>query len=443
MRVFLLIGCFSLFGCFSEDVIDVVGVEEISADQSGVTQEIAAATVAATDWPWWRGPNFNGVAAEGQTVPVTWSESKNVVWRADVPGRGHSSPTIVGNRIFLSTADKSQETQSVLAFNRETGEQIWKTDINQGGLPRSIHPKNTHATPTVASDGERLFVSFFNNASIQVTALDLDGKQIWQQVVGPFKPQQYEYGYAPSPAIHKSLVIVAADCDGGGYLAALNRKSGTIVWRKTRLPNSNYSSPIVTNIAGKDQLLISGCEVVAAFNPDTGDELWSCSATAATTCGTMVWDGDLVFASGGHPKVETVCVRADGSGAVVWKNRKQCYEQSMLAHDGYVYAVTDGGIAYCWKGEDGSEMWKSRLRGPVSSSPILAGGNIYLSNEQGTTYVFKADPKKFELVAENQLGNEAFASPTICGGQIFLRVADNTSGERRETLYCIGAPRIE
>jgi outer membrane protein assembly factor BamB len=150
----------------------------------------------------------------------------------------------------------------------------------------------------------------------------------------------------------------------------------------------------------------------------------------------MVWDGDIVFASGGYPKSETVAVRADGRGKVLWKNNQKCYEQSMLAYQGYVYALNDNGILFCWRGEDGKEMWKERLEGPVSSSPVLAGGNIYWANEQGKQYVFRANPQKFEPVAENQIGDDAFPSPAICGGQIFVRVGTHGANGRQEMLYC-------
>ena len=395
-------------------------------------------SVSASDWSQWRGPNGNGIA-DGAAPPVKWSGSRNVVWKTPVPGRGHSSPTIVGNRIYMATADERQQVQSVVAFDRGSGKQVWQSAVHTGQFPRKIHNKNTHATSTVACDGERLFVVFFNNQSIQMTALDLKGKQLWQQTIGAYDPKAYQYGYAASPTIYKDLVLISADVDRpGGVIAGLNRESGKVEWKIRRQAKLSWSSPIVANISGRDQLLISGCDKVTSFDPGNGRELWSVAATTMATCGTMVWEGDLVFASGGYPKAETVCIRADGSGRIVWKNRQKCYEQSLLAHDGYLYAVTDDGIAYCWKGSDGSEMWKSRLRGPVSASPILAGGNIYASNERGTTYVFKANPRKFELVAQNQLGSVSFATPTICDGRMYLRVADGGRGARKETLYCIG-----
>ncbi len=397
----------------------------------------AATPARAADWTTWRGPNLNGVAAAGQTPPVTWSESQNVIWKTAVPGRGHSSPTIVGERIFLTTADESSQTQSVIAFDRKSGAQLWATRISQGGFPPK-HSKNSHATPSVASDGERLFVSFHHHAGIQVSALSLDGKALWQKTVGKYDPQQYKYGYAPSPMLYKSLVLIVADYDGGGWLAALDAKSGTTKWQIARSRKLSFSSPVVANVGGRDQLLISGTEQVASYDPNSGKQLWAAPATTMATCGTMVWDGDLVFASGGYPKSETACLNAK-TGQLVWRNDQKCYEQSMLAADGHLYAVTDRGIAYCWRASDGREMWSSRLEGgAVSASPTLANGNIYSVNERGTMYVFKAQPARFELVARNQLGDEAFASPTICDSRIYMRVASSTGGGRQETLYCIG-----
>ena len=185
-------------------------------------------------------------------------------------------------------------------------------------------------------------------------------------------------------------------------------------------------------------MLISGAVQVSSYDPANGRQLWTTPGTAAATCGTMVWDGDIVFASGGYPQSETIAVKADGSGTVLWKNNQKCYEESMLAHDGHLYALTGKGILYCWRGSDGREMWMERLQGPVSSSPVLAGGHIYQANEHGTCYVFKPNPEKFEPVAENQLGNEAFPSPAVVGNQIFIRTATGFGGNRKEVLYCLG-----
>jgi outer membrane protein assembly factor BamB len=369
---------------------------------------------------------------------VKWSESENVVWRAEVPGRGHSSPTVVGDRVFLTTADESQHIQFVLAFDRRSGKPLWKVEISRGGFPNRIHNKNTHATPTVASDGERLFANFFHHETVQATALDFDGKKLWQKTVGPFNPTRYEYGYAPSPLIYRGSVIFAGEYDGDSFIAAFDRATGNELWRKPRPRNVTYSTPVVAHVAGRDQMLISGANMVSSYDPATGAPLWSVQGTTAATCGTMVWDGDTVFASGGYPGSETLAIRAAGRGEVLWRNNQKCYEQSMLVHDGHLYALTDAGILYCWRGSDGQEMWKERLQGPISASPVLAAGHVYWTNERGTTFVFRPDPRSLQIVAENQLGDEGFASPAMVGPHVYLRTAKRLPAGRQEYLYCIG-----
>ncbi len=395
------------------------------------------------DWPWWRGPHSNGIADGGQKPPVVWTATRNVNWKVDIPGRGHSSPTVIGNRIVLTTADEKTQTQSVVCFHRKQAALIWKRDVNQGGFPQRINRKNTHASSTVAWDGTRLIATFLNHDVIQVVALDLDGKVLWQQSAGAFTPNQYKNGYAASPFLYGDNVIIAGDFDGQAFLTALNRATGKLAWKTPRPSRINYASPVVARVAGRDQLLLSGCDIVAGYDPTSGKQLWKSKATTMATAGTMVWDGDLVFASGGYPDTETVCIRADGSGDIVWKNRQKCYEQSMLAYDGHIYAMNDGGITFCWNAKTGKEMWRERLRGPISASPVLANGTIYLANELGTTWVFRATPQKFDLIAKNQLGIESFASPSICGNQVFLRVAETVSGRRQERLYCLEALAAE
>lgn len=400
---------------------------------------LSVAATQAGDWSAWRGPLGKGIAEAGQQPPVEWSETTNVVWKTPVPGRGHSSPTIHGDRIYLATADEQQQQQKLVAFERGTGRQVWITTLSSGGFPKT-HPKNTHATCTVACDGERLFVTFHHHDRLTLHAVDVDGGPLWQQDIGPYNPKKYEYGYAPSPTLYEDLVIVVADVEHGGYLSGYDRATGRRVWQQDRYDNYSFSSPIVASVAGRDQLLLCGCEYVTSYDPATGKPLWSVKGTTYATCGTVVWDGDIVYASGGFPGAETLAVRVtpDGAGEVLWRNRQRCYEQSLLAHGGYLYAVTDQGIAYCWRGEDGEEMWRERLSGPISSSPILSGETIYSTNERGATYVFKTSPEKFALLAENQLGEEGFATLAIVDSRIYYRTATGTGEERQEFLYCLG-----
>lgn len=390
------------------------------------------------DWPWWRGPHHNGLATS-DAIPTRFGESENVLWKTPVPGRGHSSPIVVGGHVFLATADETRQTQSVVAFDARTGAQVWIQQINQGGFPERNHAKNTEASPTIASDGELLFIPFFHHRQIQLTALDLNGKQVWQKTAGPFNPKKYEYGYAPSPLLYKNVVIIAAEHDGASYIVAYDRATGNERWRATRPTNITFSSPVIAKVAGRDQMLISGSERVASYDPSNGRLLWAVPGTTAATCGTMVWHDNLVIASGGYPKAETIAVVADGSRRIAWKNNQKCYEQSMIIVDGYLYGLTDKGVMYCWRAKDGQEMWRERLAGPVSASPVYAGGNIYWANERGTCYVFRPNPQRFELIAENRLGNESFASPAVANNQMYLRVAMGRKPNRSEYLFCIGA----
>lgn len=397
--------------------------------------------VSAGDaWPWWRGPYFNGVADKTEKPPTEWDETKNVVWKTPIPGRGHSSPVVAGDFIFLTTADEQQQVQYALCFRRSDGKQLWQTEINRGGFNPKIHPKNTHATPTPATDGKLVLVTFNNHEAVQLAALDFDGKIVWQKKAGDYRPQKYQFGYAPSPLLYKDLVIVASEFESNGYLAAFKRENGEEVWRTPRRRFISFSTPVVARVARREQLLISGADQVASYDPRNGKPLWSVNGTTNATCGTVVWNNDAVYASGGYPNRQTIAVRGDGSRQVLWANQEKCYEQSMLLHDGFVYAVNDNGIAFCWQAATGREMWKARLVGPVSASPVWANGKIYIANERGSLFVYEANPRQFKPIARNQLGDESFATPAFVNDQIITRVASRAGGQRQEYLYCLGEP---
>lgn len=389
----------------------------------------------ADDWKQWRGPDGNGHAVD-QDPPIKWDSRTNVIWKSKIPGRGHSSPVILNGRIYLTTAYETEPSQSVLCLDQSSGRILWQKIIHRGNFPEKIHLKNTHASPTLATDGYGLFVCFYNDQRISLTKLSLMGEVLWQKEAGQFKPH-YPFGFAASPTIWKNLVIVVAESEQFGFIVAYDRESGKKIWRTER-SSTSFSSPIVGHVGMRDQLLLSGDSSVSGFDPANGRKLWSAPAIWQVSCGTLVWNKDLVFASGGFPKAQTLCVKADGSGEVVWQNRVKCYEQSMLYHDGFLYGISDSGIGYCWRAADGQEMWKARMKGPVSCSPILANGRIYYSSERGTTFVFAARSDKFERLAENKLGDSAFATPAFCDDKIYTRIGIDEDGTRQEYLYCLG-----
>ena len=169
-------------------------------------------TITSSDWPWWRGIHRNGHAAE-QSIPTQWSETESIIWKAPIPGRGHGSPTVIGEQIFLATADEQNQTQSVIGFDRKTGERAWITEVHKGGWQGRIHDRNTQASSSIASDGEKLFVAFMHDAKIWLSALDLTGKLLWQKKASDYTSH---WGYSSSPAIYENLVIVASDHKEGG-----------------------------------------------------------------------------------------------------------------------------------------------------------------------------------------------------------------------------------
>ncbi len=407
-----------------------------------LNSNVLAQDDSSDDWRRWRGPAGNGIAAAGQTPPTEWNEDNNVLWKAKVPGRGHASPIVVDDKIFLATADESTMIQSVLCYDRSTGKQLWKSDVSEGEFNPRIHPKNTHASPTISTDGERVFAVFNNHNRVQLVALDLAGEKVWEKEVGAYKTR-FPFGFGSSPICHGGNVIVANLNDIGSGITAYNGGTGDQVWKIERPGGTSYSTPVVANIGGSEQLLLSGTQKVFSYDPSNGKERWTVPGKWQVTCGTMVWDDDLVFASGGYPAQQTLAIKADGSGSVVWENGQKAYEQSMIIVDGYVYAHCESGVVYCWRAADGAEMWKERFssrRDAQSASPVSANGNIYFTSESGETLVIKANPKKMEVVARNKLGDESFASMAVCGNKVFTRVAtmDFDGSSRQEWLFCIG-----
>lgn len=407
-------------------------VEEVSAPQAGIP-EAEPIDVAAGDWPWWRGPHRNATQPD-MNVPTEFSPEKNVLWKTEIPGRGHADPTIVGDRVFLPTAEPSPAAQSVVCCDRSTGQILWQTTLHEGGFEQNMHSKSTQASNTIACDGQRLFVCLLNDERIHLSSLSVDGTILWQKDIGSFRSK---FGYSASPVLHESMVIVAADHSDGGFLAAVHRDSGEIVWKKARPAESTYASPIVAEVAGRDQILLAGADRVVSYSPDTGEQFWSCDGVTTSCVGTVVWNDTHVFASGGHPGEETICIDA-ATGAPVWRVDRKLYVSSLLAHDGLLFGNSDNGIAFCLDATTGERQWQARQGGNYSASPVLIGQHIYSASEEGVVTVFEPSSTGFELVAKNDVGDEIMASPVAAGGSLFLRVADHRPEGRQETLYCIG-----
>jgi outer membrane protein assembly factor BamB len=398
-----------------------------------VSNDVSAAT-PSQDWPGWRGPTHDGQAPAGQKPPTTWSETEKVVWRAPIRGRGHSSPTVVGNRVYLTTADATAEEQVVICLDRATGKPVWETIVHRGNLDKGGHRNTSQASATVAWDGERLYVNFFNDKAVYTTALDPAGKILWQRRVEDFVMHQ---GFGSSPIVHESIVLVTADHRGGGKVAGLDKKTGEIRWSDERPKIANYASPAVVTIGGRTQAVLAGCNLIASYDPISGKKLWEMEGSTEETVVTAVTDGKRIFTSGGYPKSHVVAIEADGSRQVAWQNGARVYVPSMLVRDGHVFAVLDAGHAVCWKSDTGEELWREKVDKDFYGSPVMVGNLVYATSLRGATSVFEVSPKHFKLIAQNQLGDESLASPSICGNRIYLRGVKK-GDTRQEYLWCIG-----
>jgi len=389
----------------------------------------------STDWPAWRGLKGDGHAVAAKGLPMKWSAEENVAWKAKLPGRGHSTPTIVGDRIYLATAEAEKQVQSVLCLNKATGKVIWRTPVHSGKLLKGGNKHASHASSSVVCDGEQLYVGFPNDKKVFLTTLGMDGKVRWQKAVSDYVIHQ---GYGTSPMVYQNVVVAKADSKKiGGAVVGFDKRTGKELWRIQRPKYPNYTTPVMVTAHGKLQMVFAGAELISSLDPLTGKKHWEIKGSTQECVTTTVTDGKRVFISGGWPKNHTMAVEADGSGEVAWQNTARVYVPSMLVKENHLYATMDAGFAVCWDSATGKERWKERLGGAFFATPILAGDRIYATNLAGKTYVFSTDPENFKLLTTNQLGEEVYASPVISGNRLYLRVATKRDG-RQEWLYCIG-----
>lgn len=423
--ILLIIGCGT-----PPPEVDVV---EIRPDEQRVSSA-KPINVSETDWNLWRGRNQDGIVKNAD-LPIHWSETQNVLWKSAISGVGHSSPIIIGDKVFLTTADEQSEQQMVLCLNRQSGDQEWSTVVNKGEFLQK-HPKNSFASATPASDGNHLFVAFINHDRLQLAAINFDGDIVWDKEVGQFVS---DHGYGPSPTLYDNLVIVSGDWRAGGFLAAVDRASGEIVWRvrrETTAKNGNYSSPIVAELAGRPQLIQIGYRKTISYDPATGEEIWRVAGPSMVTANTPVVSDPYIIVTGGFPQKSTMCIRADGTGDVteshiLWDSQKNsAYVPSPIIDWENVIVINGDGIGTSYKIKTGKRNWQERIGGNFSASPILANGHFYITNETGDMTVFKGGDQ-FEKIAVNKLSSSGgMATPAVSGNQIFVRT--------RDYLYCIG-----
>lgn len=391
----------------------------------------AAVTYAPTDWPNRRGPTANLIAPATADPPIEWSATKNIRWKTPVPGHGHASPIVVGDRVVIATSDKAANTQSLHCFARADGKPLWSTVAHRTEFTHT-HRKGSHASPTPITDGVHVYAVFINSAGIHATKLALDdGAIVWNKRLGGFTS---EHGYGASPVFHRSAIIVSGEDKRGGFITAIDRNTGGTVWTTTRKSpgvHGNYASPAVGSVAGRDQLIMHGFEHTAAFDPDTGRELWRVNGPTEVCANTPTLGNDTVYVAGGYPRKKLLAINPGATDAKIkWSDGKGvAYVPSMLLHNDRLYVVDDKGIASLYNATTGESIWRKRLDGDFSGSPVLVAGRIYINDESGKTHVLAA-ADTFKQLATNKLPGGTMTTPAVSGDRLFIRTVD--------TLYCIG-----
>ncbi len=373
-------------------------------------------------WPSWRGPTGQGLA-RGEGYPDTWSATRNVQWQVQVPGRGNSSPIVWADRIFLTTARDGGKRPSVLCYRRSDGKLLWESSL-PAGEPGRVYWKNSHASGTPATDGERVYASFGN---LGLAAVDFQGKVVWRHSLGPI--QNY-HGSAGSPVLYRDRVFLYEDQRHGAFVAAFDKRTGETLWKTERKASVGWGTPIVIRAGGRDELIVSSQQRVTAYDPDSGKALWHCDGNLAEVIPTPVVGHGLVFCVSGRAG-PTLAIRPGGSGDVTrthvaWKQSKGAsFVPSPLLYGDLLYQVNDMvSVATCYQAATGEVLWQGRLGEPksegFSSSPVAVDGKVFLTNDAGETFVLKAG-RQFELLRVNRLEAPVLASPALVDGHWYFR----------------------
>jgi outer membrane protein assembly factor BamB len=388
---------------------------------------------ARADWRAWRGPHGDGRSDE-PSAPVRWSATDNVHWKVPIAGKGHSSPIVVGDRVFLTTAIEQDQKRTLLCLSRLDGKPMWEREVLRAP-PEQRHERNSFASATPASDGKHVWVSFLQQPTIQLACYDVNGHEVWRKSPGSFSSV---HGFCSSPVLHDDLVILNCDQDAKAWIVAYDKATGEERWRTDR-PNRtrSYCTPMVIDVDGKPQLVLSGSKCVTAYEPATGRQIWLIDGPTEQFVASPVYAQGILLITGGFPQLHILGIDPRGRGNVTgthikWRtHRGVSYVPSPVAHGDHFFLVADNGIASCFDAKTGEVKWKQRLGRRHSASLVAAGGHVYFVDDDGETFVVKASPQ-YELVNQNSLGEPCFASPAVSRGQLFIRTEKH--------LYCIGKP---
>jgi outer membrane protein assembly factor BamB len=395
--------------------------------------------LVAADWSRFRGPNGTGHSSD-KDVPVKWTD-KNILWKTELPGSGHSSAIVVkGKAYLLSATDKER---LLVCIDAKSGKLLWTKKVS-GTVGKILNPKGSLASATPCSDGERVYCVFWDGKNVGLHVYSLDGKLAWERDLGKFSSQ---HGPGFSPIVHDGLVIVNNDQDGSSNLQAFFAKDGKPAWSVERKAfRACYSTPFLLETKNGPELVVGSTAGLTRYNPADGKQLWHFTWTFTNTkplrtvASPVTTDGMVFLTAGdGDGSRAMIAVKLDGKGDVsktnlAWdKDAGTPYVPSPLVLGAHVYTVTDTGAAVCYEAKSGKETWRvPRMARAISASPLLIDGKIFAIDESGEVFIFTAKPDKYELVAKNKLGESVLATPAVSDGRLYVRGAKH--------LICVGKP---
>ena len=417
---------------------------------------ILTTSAQAENWPGWRGPRGDGSSNEAG-LPTEWDgkTGKNIAWKTVIPGEGHASPIVWDDSIFLVSCLKEKKERVLIRVDRKSGKLVWQKTVVESVL-ESKHNLNSYASSTPATDGKLVYVAFLKvdgdtvpapnvgrkrpitPGQVVVAAYDFDGNKKWQVTVGKFVSA---HGFCSSPVVHEDLLIVNGDHDGKSYVVALNKMTGKEVWKVPRRHGiRSYVTPLIRDIDGQTQMVMSGSKCVISLDPKTGKRIWNVEGPTEQFVASMVYDGANFFMACGFPTYHVMAINPRGAGDVTKTNvtwhvkTAKCYVPSPVLLDGYLFVADDRGTGNCFDAKTGERLWQDRLGRHFSASLVTANGYVYFQADDGIMKVVKPG-KKLNVIAENNLGEYIFSSPAFAQGQLFLR------GEKH--LFAIGNQSAE
>jgi outer membrane protein assembly factor BamB len=371
------------------------------------------------DWPQWRGPRSDGTSLS-RGVPTRWGRDRGLCWTTELPGEGHSSPIVARGSVFVTAALGSGHERSLIRLDAATGRILWTRTVARSDDLESLHHENNHASSTPATDGRAVYTSFYESGRAHLAAVDYEGRPLWSATPLRYRSQ---HGYHHNPLLLGGLLILSYDQLAEAAVVALDTRTGGVTWRSP-LPNDECSNvaPFPVRVGGRTLVVAVGNDVTRAIDPADGRVVFKASGPTQYCVAGPAYGAGLLFVNGGYPDRRSLAFRIEGGASPVWESRKgTTYVPSPVHHEGFFYAVNDGGLATCWDARTGDVRWQERLSGRYRSSLVLAEGRLYATNDGGLTTVFTASPQRFEEESRNDLGEFVYATPALCDGRIYIR----------------------